>query len=242
METDKSATILEAQWMEREIPRIEEELRDLQAAEQELLTAPLETVRQAYTDTYRAGRKLAHTFYHRRRSVRATGGGYRARTREAGWFVILARILIAVAVVAAGYVAYRNYQAGDTQKAVTQGSVLLIAGLVLAFVPALGDWIWDRQSRRAAERAAQEARQSVEFLQEKQDRQLELSGEILLRIIARNPLKIHVVCCLRRGNAAQHYDRRTSNSKCLKHCCPFNGLTHFLRSMPLSRQLIVRHA
>ena len=78
-------------------------------------------------------------------------------------------------MVAAGYVAYRNYQAGDTQKAVTQGSVLLIAGLVLAFVPALGDWIWDRQSRRAAERAAQEARQSAELLQEKQDRQLELS-------------------------------------------------------------------
>jgi len=175
METDKSATILEAQWMEREIPRIEKELRDLQAAEKELLTAPLETVRQAYTDTYRAGRKRAYLFYHRRRSVRATGGGYRARTREAGWFVILARILIAVAVVAAGYVAYHNHQAGDTQKGVTWGSVLLMVGLALAFAPVLGDLIWDRQSRRAAELAAQEARQSAEFLQERQDRQLELS-------------------------------------------------------------------
>ena len=81
METDKSATILEAQWMEREIPRIDQELHDLQAAERELLTAPLETVRQAYTDAYRAGRKRAHPFYHRRRSVKATGGGYRARSR-----------------------------------------------------------------------------------------------------------------------------------------------------------------
>jgi hypothetical protein len=175
METDKSATILEAQWMEREIPRIEEELRDLQAAEQELLTAPLETVRQAYTDTYRAGRKLAHSFYHRRRAVRAAGGGYRARTREAGWFVIAARLLIAVAVVAAGYVAYRNHQEGNTQKGVTWGSVLLMAGLVLAFAPAVGDWIWDRQSRRAAEQAAQAARQSDAFLQEKRERQVQLS-------------------------------------------------------------------
>jgi hypothetical protein len=175
METDKSATILEAQWMEREIPRIEEELRDLQAAEQELLTAPLETVRQAYTDRYRAGRQRAYPFYHRRRSVRATAGGYRARTREAGWFVILARILIALAVFAAGVVAYRNHHAGDTQKGVTWGSVLLIVGLALAFAPAVGDLIWDRQSRQAAEQAAQEARQSIEFQQEKQERQVQLS-------------------------------------------------------------------
>jgi hypothetical protein len=174
METDKSATILEAQWMEREIPRIEQELRDLQAAEQELLTAPLETVRQAYTDAYRAGRKLAHPFYHRRRSVRATEGGYRARTREAGWFVVLARILIVLAVVAAGYVAYRNYQDGNTQRGVIWGSVLLMVALVLAFVPALGDMLWDRQSRMAAERAAQEARHSDAFLQEKQERQVQL--------------------------------------------------------------------
>lgn len=174
METDKGATILEAQWMEREIPRIEQELRDLQAAEQELLTAPLETVRQAYTDAYRAGRKRAHPFYHRRRSVQATEGGYRARSREAGWFVVLSRILIAAAVIAAGYVAYHRHQAGDTQKGVIWGSVLLMVALVLAFAPALADLIWDRQSRRAAERAAQEARQSAAFLQETQERQARL--------------------------------------------------------------------
>jgi hypothetical protein len=174
METDKSATILEAQWMEREIPRIDQELRDLQAAEQELLTAPLETVRQAYTDAYRTRRKRAHPFYHRRRSVRATEGGYRARNREVGWFVILARILIALIIAAAGYVAYRDHQAGNTQKGVIWGSVLVMVALILAFAPAVGDLIWDRQSRRVAELAAQDARQSAEFQKEKQERQIQL--------------------------------------------------------------------
>ena len=174
MESDKRATILEAQWMEREIPRIEQELHDLQAAEQELLTAPLETVRQAYTDAYRAGRKRAHPFYHRRRSVRATAGGYRARRGEAGWFVVLARILIVIVVVAAGYVTYRSHQAGETQKGVVWGSVLLMAALGLAFAPALGDLIWERQARQVAERAAQNARQSPGFLQERQERQVQL--------------------------------------------------------------------
>jgi hypothetical protein len=174
METDKSATILEAQWMEREIPRIDQELRDLQAAEQELLTTPLETVRQAYTDAYRAARARAHPFYHRRRSVRATGSGYRARNREVGWFVILARILIAVVVVAAGYVAYQSHQAGNTQKGVIWGSVLLMLGLVLAFVPALADLVWERQARRVAEEAAQAARRSDQFLRERQERQAQL--------------------------------------------------------------------
>lgn len=181
METDKSATILEAQWMEREIPRIEQELRDLQAAEQELLTAPLETVRQAYTDAYRAGRKRAYPFYHRRRSVQATEGGYRARNRETGWFVVLARVLIALVVVAAAYVTYRNHLVEDTQKGVIWGSALLILALILAFAPAFADLIWDRQSRRAAERAAQEARHSAAFLQEKQERQMQL-GQCRARI------------------------------------------------------------
>jgi hypothetical protein len=174
METDKSATILEAEWMERELPRIEQELHDLQAAEQELLTAPLETVRQAYTDAYRAGRKRAHLFYHRRRSVKATGGGYRARSREVGWFSIFARILIALVVVAAGFVALRNHQAERTQKGVIWGTVLLMTGLGLAFAPALGDLVWERRSRRVAEKAALEARQSAPFLREKQERQARL--------------------------------------------------------------------
>lgn len=174
METDKSATILEAQWMEREIPRIEQELRELQAAEQELLTAPLETVRQAYTDAYRAVRQRAHPFYHRRRSVRAVDGGYRARRREVGWFVVAARILIVLVVVAAGYVAYRNHRSGETQTGVIWGSVLLMVALGVAFTPALGDLIWERQARRVAEQAAQEARQSPAFLQEKQQRHIQL--------------------------------------------------------------------
>jgi hypothetical protein len=174
METDKSATILEAEWMEREIPRIEQEMHDLKAAEQELLTSPLETVRQVYTDTYRAGRKRAYPFYHRRRSVKTTGAGYRARSREAGWFAVLARVLIVAIVVAAGYVAYTRHQAGETQKGVIWGSVLLMLALGLAFAPMLGDLIWERQARRAAERAAQEARQSPEFFQERQERQVQL--------------------------------------------------------------------
>jgi len=175
METDKSATILEAQWMEREIPRIERELHDLRATEQELLTAPLETVRQAYTDAYRAGRKRAHPFYHRRRSVRATGRGYRTRNREVGWFVVLARILIVLVVAAAGYVAYHNHQAGNTQKGIIWGSVLLMVALGLAFAPALGDFAWERYARRVAEQAAQAARQSDKFRKERQERQARVS-------------------------------------------------------------------
>jgi hypothetical protein len=181
METDKSATILEAEWMEREIPRIEQEMHDLKALEQELLTSPLETVRQVYTDTYRAGRKRAYPFYHRRRSVRATGAGYRTRNREAGWLVVLARVLIAAVVVAAGYVAYSQHQAGETQKGVIGGSVLLMLALGLSFAPMLGDLIWERQARRAAERAAQEARQSPAFLQERHERQAKL-GECRARL------------------------------------------------------------
>ena len=174
METDKSATILEAEWMEREIPRIEQEMHDLKAVEQELLTSPLETVRQVYTDAYRAGRKRAYPFYHRRRSVTTTGAGYRTRNREAGWFVVLARVLIAAVVLAAGYVAYTQHQAGATQKGVIWGSVLLMLALGLSFAPMLGDLIWERQSRRAAELAAQEAHQSPAFLQERQERQAKL--------------------------------------------------------------------
>ena len=75
MQTDKSATILEVQWMELEIPRMEQELNELRTVEQELLTTPLETVHQAYTTTYRAERKRAHLFYRRRRTVAATAQG-----------------------------------------------------------------------------------------------------------------------------------------------------------------------
>ena len=66
---DKSATILEAQWMEKEIPRIKEELAALKKLEQELLTTPLETVSRAYSDAYRTAQARGHLFYRRRRRV-----------------------------------------------------------------------------------------------------------------------------------------------------------------------------
>jgi hypothetical protein len=174
MEMDKSGTILEAQWMEREIPRIEQELTDLQEAEQALLTAPLETVRQAYTAAYRAERQKAHRFYHRRRSVKSARQGYRTRNREVGWFSLLARILIVVAAVAAVYLVWESRQQENIQSGLIWGSVLLLVALGLAFVPALADLLWERRARQTAEAAAEEARQSPEFLQEKQDRQVRL--------------------------------------------------------------------
>jgi len=174
MPTDKSATILEVQWMELEIPRMEQELSELRTAEQELLTTPLETVHQAYTTTYRAERKRAHLFYHRRRTVAATSQGYRQRMRDEGWFTILARILIAAIVVWAAYVAYQNYREGSIQRGVIWGSVLLVLAIGLAFAPALADLYWERRARQMAEKAAQEARQSPAFVQERQDRQAQL--------------------------------------------------------------------
>jgi hypothetical protein len=94
---------------------------------------------------------------------------------------VLARILIVLAVFAAGTVAYRNHQDGNTQEGVIWGSVLLMFALALAFAPAVADMLWDRQSRMAAEQAAQQARQSDAFLQEKQERQVQL-GQYRARI------------------------------------------------------------
>jgi hypothetical protein len=174
METDKSATILEARWMEQEIPRIEAELGELRVEEQELLTSPLETVRRVYMDAYRAERKRSHAFYHHRRSVTPASQGYRERKHEVGWFTILARVLIVLLVVLAVYVAYHNHQLGETQKGIIWGSVLLVAAIGLAFAPALADHIWERRARQVAEAAAQEARLSPAFLQERQNRQARL--------------------------------------------------------------------
>lgn len=174
MQTDKSATILEVQWMEVEIPRIEQELNELRTMEQELLTTPLETVHQAYTTTYRAERKRANLFYHRRRTVAATSHGYRPRMRDEGWFTILARVLIAAMVLLAVYVALQNYRAGTAQSGMIWGSVLLVLAIGLAFAPALVDLYWERHARQVAESAAQEARQSPAFLQERQVRRAEL--------------------------------------------------------------------
>ena len=174
MQTDKSVTILEVQWMEGEIPRIEQELSELNKMEQELLTTPLETVHQAYTTTYRAERQRAQPFYRRRRTVAATSHGYRQRMRDEGWFTILARVLIAAIVVLAVYVAFQNYQEGTIQKGVIWGSALLVLSIGLAFAPALADLFWERHARRVAENAAQEARRSPAFAQERQERQSQL--------------------------------------------------------------------
>jgi hypothetical protein len=171
MQTDKSATILEAQWMEQEIPRIEQELNELRTVEQELLTTPLDTVHRAYTTAYRDERRRAHPFYHRRRTVTTTAQGYRERMRDEGWFSLLARILIVAVVALAVYVVFHNHRLGQTQRGVIWGSALLVLSVGLAFAPPLADYMWERRARRVAEEVAQEARRSPAFLQERQERQ-----------------------------------------------------------------------
>jgi uncharacterized protein HemX len=80
-------------------------------------------------------------------------------------------VLIVLFVVLAVYIAYHNHQLGHTQKGVIWGSVFLVAAIGLAFAPALADHFWERRARQVAEAAAQEARQSPAFLQEKRGRQ-----------------------------------------------------------------------
>lgn len=174
MQADKSATILEAQWMETEIPRIEEELTSLKKLEQELLTTPMETIQQIYTSTYDAERQKAHPFYHRRRMVTPTRYGYKEHTLDVGWFTIVARLLILAALVGAGYVVYTWHQREDTVNGVIWGAAILVVAIGLAFVPAFGDELWERHARKKAQSAAQSARQSEAFLQEKASRQARL--------------------------------------------------------------------
>jgi len=175
MSTDKSATILEAQWMENEIPRMEAELAKLKETEQDLLTAPLETVSRAYTDTYRAERRRAHPFYHRRRSVAATSQGYAERLADVGWFALLARLLILATVGLAVYLVYQGHRLGDLPRGVVWASVALLLAIGLAFVPSFVDQLWEQSARRKAESAARAVRQSEAFLREKQDRQDQLT-------------------------------------------------------------------
>jgi hypothetical protein len=174
MQTDKSAIILEAQWIEKEIPKMQQELAALRSTEQELLTTPLETVSRAYTDTYRAQRQKAYIFYHRRRSVTPTRYGYRERMLDVGWFTILIRVVILALIVWAGYTVYRQAQLDQLQTGVIWGSAILVVAIGFAFVPALADFLWERRARKVAEAAASQARQSDAFLQEKQERQARL--------------------------------------------------------------------
>jgi len=175
MPTDKSAIILEAQWMENEIPRMEGELAKLKEAEQGLLTAPLDTVSRAYTDTYRAERRRAHPFYHRRRSVTPTRSGVAERIADVGWLALAVRVLILAAVLFSLYVVYQNRRANALPRGVIWGSVVLILAIGLAFVPSFADQLWEQRARHKAEAAAQGARQSEAFLREKQDRQGQLA-------------------------------------------------------------------
>jgi hypothetical protein len=171
---DKSATILEAQWLENEIPRIKEELAALKALEQELLTTPLDTVSTAYTNTYRAEQRRAYPFYHRRRRVVPTKRGYRERMVESGWIPIAFRVLMVLIAGWAVYIAYHNHQMEQTQRGIVWASVLLIIGIALSFAPMVGSYFWERRARANAETVAQAARQSKAFLEEKQDRRAQV--------------------------------------------------------------------
>ena len=168
---DKSATILEAQWIEKEIPRIKQELAALESTEQELLTTPLQTVSKAYQDVYRAEMRLAAPFYRRGRKMVATRFGYKERTAETGWIPILYRVLMALIALAAVYVAYHNHRIEEAQRGVIWAAVLLVIGLVLSFAPMVGAYFWERRVRQNARNAAARARTSETFQQEKQTRQ-----------------------------------------------------------------------
>jgi uncharacterized protein HemX len=172
---DKRATILEAEWMEKEIPRIKEELNALKALEQELLTTPLETVSSAYENTYRDAQKTAYAYYRRRRRVVPTRYGLRERMVEEGWLAIGFRILMILLAVLAVYVAYHNHQQEQTQRGIVWASILLILGIVLSFAPMVGAYFWQRQAKQNAKKAADLARQSDAFLEEKHERQLKLA-------------------------------------------------------------------
>lgn len=178
---DKSTTILEAEWMEKEIPRIREELAALKNREQTLLTDPLESVSNAYQAAYRESMASIAPFYRRRRRVVPTRYGYKERMAEAGWLSIAYKVLMTLLAALAVYVAYTSHQAGHTQRGIIWASVLLAAGTVLSFVPMLGAYLWEREARHRAERAVAQARDSQAFQREKQERRTALR-ECQLRV------------------------------------------------------------
>jgi hypothetical protein len=49
-----------------------------------------------------------------------------------------------------------------------------VIGIALSFAPMVGSFYWDRRARQRAERAAEVARHSEAFLQEKSERQVKL--------------------------------------------------------------------
>ncbi len=171
---EKSTIILEAQWMEKEIPRIEEEMAALKKLEHELLNSPLEMVQQAYNSTYQAERKKAHPFYHHRRSVRPTRYGYKERMLDVGWFTLLARLFILAALAGAVYVVYTGYLRENLTSSLLWGLVIVVVAIGLAFLPAFGDEMWERYARSKAEQAAKAVQQTDAFAQETQSRQRKL--------------------------------------------------------------------
>lgn len=171
---DKSATILEAEWMEKEIPRLREELAALKKQEQALLTAPLESVSNAYQATYREAMASVTPFYRRRRRVVPTRYGYKERMAEAGWLSLAYKVLMTALAALAVYLTYTSHLAGHTQRGIIGASILLGGGIVLSFAPMLGAYLWERQARRRAERAVVQARESQAFQQEKTERRTAL--------------------------------------------------------------------
>jgi hypothetical protein len=178
---DKSTTILEAEWMEKEIPRIRDELAALRKREQTLLTAPLESVSNAYQAAYREAMANIAPFYRRRRRVVPTRYGYKERMAEAGWLSIAYKVLMTLLAALAVYVAYTSHQAGNTQRGIIWASVALAVGIALSFAPMLGAYLWEREARQRAERAVAQARDSQAFAQEKTERRTALR-ECQLRV------------------------------------------------------------
>jgi uncharacterized protein HemX len=104
-----------------------------------------------------------------------TKNGYRERIAEAGWIAIGYRVLMAIIVLLAIYVAYHNHQQAYTQRGIIWSSVLLVLGIALAFAPAIASIYWERHARHNAELAAQAAQRSEAFMVEKQERQARLA-------------------------------------------------------------------
>jgi hypothetical protein len=93
---------------------------------------------------------------------------------DVGWMTIIARLLVTATIVLAAYKAYDYHRMEQTQQGIIWGSALLIAGIGIALAPATIDQILEWIARRRAQHAADVARQSEAFAQEKQERQTKL--------------------------------------------------------------------
>jgi uncharacterized protein YlxW (UPF0749 family) len=78
---------------------------------------------------------------------------------------------MALIALLAVYIAFHNHRLGETQRGVIWASVLLVLGIVLSFAPMVGAYFWERRARENARSAAERARGSESFKQEKESRQ-----------------------------------------------------------------------